>query len=140
MQTSHFLRLWCDAVGDRSPASRTPSGRCNHCATQGRSNVIGYGFLFYLELYYMYLVHHSRPSGRPVWYYLLSLQFYTTLYIFITSAGLSLNYMHGRPAYPMVSYGLDGSFNLHLPPAVLARGKGGGGVLGKGDVPSKSAF
>ncbi len=35
-QTSHFLRLWCDTVGDRTPASRTPSGRSNHCATQGR--------------------------------------------------------------------------------------------------------
>ena len=26
-QSSHVLRLWCDAVGDRTPASRTPSGR-----------------------------------------------------------------------------------------------------------------
>ncbi len=26
-QTSPFSRLWCDAVGDRTPASRTPSGR-----------------------------------------------------------------------------------------------------------------
>ncbi len=29
-QTSQFLRLWCDAVGDRIPASHTPSGRFNH--------------------------------------------------------------------------------------------------------------
>ncbi len=32
-----FLCLWCDVVGNRTPASRTPSGRSNHCATQGRS-------------------------------------------------------------------------------------------------------
>ncbi len=31
-----FLRLWYDAVGDRTPASRTPSGRSNHYATRGR--------------------------------------------------------------------------------------------------------
>ncbi len=36
-QTSQFLRLWCDAVRNRTPASRTPSGRSNHCATQGWS-------------------------------------------------------------------------------------------------------
>ncbi len=30
-----FLRIWCDAVGDRTPASGTPSERSNHCATQG---------------------------------------------------------------------------------------------------------
>ncbi len=31
-----FLRLWCDAVGDRTPASHTPSRRSNHYATRGR--------------------------------------------------------------------------------------------------------
>ena len=36
-----FLRLWCDAVGDRTPPSRTPSGRSNHCATRGRSHPRG---------------------------------------------------------------------------------------------------
>ncbi len=35
------LRLWCDAVGDRTPASRTPSGRSNHYATRGRFAQIG---------------------------------------------------------------------------------------------------
>ncbi len=30
------LRLWCDAVGDRTPASRTPNGHSNHYATRGR--------------------------------------------------------------------------------------------------------
>ncbi len=29
-QTFQFLRLWCDVVGDRTPASHTPSGRSNH--------------------------------------------------------------------------------------------------------------
>ena len=32
-----FLRLWYDAVGDRTPPSRTPSGRSSHYATRGRS-------------------------------------------------------------------------------------------------------
>ncbi len=32
-----FLRLWCDAVGDRTPASRIARGRSNHYATQGQS-------------------------------------------------------------------------------------------------------
>ncbi len=38
-QTSHFWRLWCDAVGDWTPASHTRSGRSNHYAnaTRGRS-------------------------------------------------------------------------------------------------------
>ncbi len=36
-----FLRLWCDAVGDRTPAPRTPSGRSNHYATHGRSCSVG---------------------------------------------------------------------------------------------------
>ncbi len=31
-----FLRLWCDAVRDRTPASRTPSRRSNHNDTRGR--------------------------------------------------------------------------------------------------------
>ena len=30
-----FLSLWCDAFRDRTPASRTPSGGSNHCATRG---------------------------------------------------------------------------------------------------------
>ncbi len=30
------LRLWCDAVGDRTPASHTLSGHSNHRATHGR--------------------------------------------------------------------------------------------------------
>ncbi len=34
---SSNLHFWCDAVGDRTPASRTPSGRSNHYATRGRS-------------------------------------------------------------------------------------------------------
>ncbi len=29
-----FLHLWCDAVGDRTSASRTSSGRSNHNTTQ----------------------------------------------------------------------------------------------------------
>ena len=36
-QTSQFLRLWCDTVGDPTPAYRTPSGCPNHYATRGRS-------------------------------------------------------------------------------------------------------
>ncbi len=32
---------WAGAVGDRTPASRTPSGRSNHCATRGRSDDMG---------------------------------------------------------------------------------------------------
>ncbi len=32
-QTSQFLRFWSDAVGDRTPVSRSPSLRCNHYAT-----------------------------------------------------------------------------------------------------------
>ncbi len=36
-QTSHILRLWCDAVGDRTLASHTPNGRSNHYATRGQS-------------------------------------------------------------------------------------------------------
>ncbi len=32
-----LFSLWCDAVGDRTPASRTLSGCSNLCATQGRS-------------------------------------------------------------------------------------------------------
>ncbi len=32
-QTSQFLRLWCDAVWDRPPASCTPTGRSNHYAS-----------------------------------------------------------------------------------------------------------
>ncbi len=43
-----FLRLWCDAMGDRIPVSRTPSGRCNHYMLRGavqnitnRMNVMG---------------------------------------------------------------------------------------------------
>ncbi len=35
-QTSHFLRLLYDAVGDRTPASRTSSGCSYHYATWGR--------------------------------------------------------------------------------------------------------
>ncbi len=31
-----FLCLWCDAVGNLTPASRTPRGHSNHCATRGR--------------------------------------------------------------------------------------------------------
>ncbi len=38
-----FLRLWCDAVGDRTPASRTTSGRSNHYATQGRYQIKEWG-------------------------------------------------------------------------------------------------
>ena len=51
-QTSHFLRLWCDAVGDRTPASRTASGRSNHYATRGHwitsSNPVWSIFIFHL--------------------------------------------------------------------------------------------
>ncbi len=36
-----FLRLWCAAVGDRTPASRTPSGRSNHNTTRGRWAGVG---------------------------------------------------------------------------------------------------
>ncbi len=36
-QTSQFFCLWCDALADRTPASPTPRGCSNHCATQGRS-------------------------------------------------------------------------------------------------------
>ncbi len=32
-----FLRLWCDAVGNRTPASSTPSGRSKNYAMQGHS-------------------------------------------------------------------------------------------------------
>ncbi len=41
MQTSQFLRLWCDAVGDRTPASHTPSGCSNHYSTRGQFENIG---------------------------------------------------------------------------------------------------
>ncbi len=37
----HFSNFTCDAVGDRTPASRTPSGRSNHCATRGRGHDVG---------------------------------------------------------------------------------------------------
>ncbi len=37
-----LLRLWCDAVGDRTPTSRTPIGRSNHYATRGRCSAIGH--------------------------------------------------------------------------------------------------
>ncbi len=40
-QTSHFSRLWCDAVGDRTPTSCTPSGRFNHYAMRGRQLPLG---------------------------------------------------------------------------------------------------
>ncbi len=41
VQISHFLRLWCDAVGDQTPTSRTPSGRSNHYGTRGRGAGVG---------------------------------------------------------------------------------------------------
>ncbi len=36
-----FLRLWCDAIGDRIPASRTPSRHSNHYATRGAVETMG---------------------------------------------------------------------------------------------------
>ncbi len=36
-----FLRLWYDAVGNRTPTSHTPSGRSTHYPTRGRSPVHG---------------------------------------------------------------------------------------------------
>ncbi len=36
------LPFWCDAVGDRTLASHTPSGRSNHSATRGLFNLAGW--------------------------------------------------------------------------------------------------
>ncbi len=50
---SHFLRLWCDAIGEQTPASCTPSGRSNHCATRGscgQAGAIGIILLWYFSL------------------------------------------------------------------------------------------
>ncbi len=39
-KTSNFLHVWCDAVGDRTPASHMSSGRSNHYATRGWTSML----------------------------------------------------------------------------------------------------
>ncbi len=36
LRSANLPVFWCDVVGGQTTASRTPSGRSNHCATQGR--------------------------------------------------------------------------------------------------------
>ncbi len=51
--------FWGDAVGNRTPASRTLSGRSNHCATRG---VGGGGVLTPMDVCVMGMLNHPNQS------------------------------------------------------------------------------
>ena len=56
------LHLWCNAVGDRTPASRTWSGRSNHCAARGRSGGVGVSSGLWVSCSWV-----GRRAGRVQW-------------------------------------------------------------------------
>ena len=68
-QTSHFLRLWCDAVGNRTLASRTPSGRSNHYSMRGRRSL----YRTFDAWTYSSFAGRYHPQGFPCMYNICTL-------------------------------------------------------------------
>ncbi len=71
-QTSQFIHLLCESVGDRTPASRTPSGHSNHYATQGQQELLVCSVCFVFTSGSHGVPIHKKKGSIERWYELYS--------------------------------------------------------------------